>query len=194
MPKETEQQYTAWFLYCEAGSVRKLLSQWESVWRGFGKSSAELEGIREKLGKTPTRRTLDNWSKQYQWVKRTDLKLAEDLEGLREKTKRIAREKKHKIAEYFRKKIDKALKQMAEGEGATTHEVKEAWEMFQVELGKPTSRTALNEDQRPLTEEEKKEKKKLDTALKIIYEQQRKNKPPILDNREQNKRRKRKAN
>jgi len=31
MPTETEQQYTAWLLYCEAGSLQKTLNLWDKI-------------------------------------------------------------------------------------------------------------------------------------------------------------------
>lgn len=168
--KETEQQYTAWLLYCEAGSIRKLLRQWKALHQGFIKTSSELEPLAVKLGKPPSERTLLEWSRKYQWVKRTDLKLAEDLEVLREKIKKVKREKLHKIAEAFEKIANKILKRLREGEEPTINEWKQVWEMLQVELGKPITRAALNEEQRPLTEEEKKQKKKIDAALKKYIE------------------------
>jgi len=202
MEGENEQQYTAWLLYTEIGSIRKLLRQWEMLWQGLGKSMAEVERWRERLGKPVSRPTIEKWSKKFQWVKRTDLKLEEDLQALREKTKRIAREKKHKIAELFKGIIDEKLKQIREGEGVTTHDVKEAWEMFQVELGKPTSRTQLIE-QSPLTPEEKKEGKELDEKLKQFIRsvefrsqigQEREGESPVLGVKKQNKKRKRRKN
>jgi hypothetical protein len=164
IPNETEQQYTAWLLYCEAGSLGKTIRSWEGIWHGSGSEVAVV--FRERLGKPAGLRTISRWSKQYRWVERKDLKLTEDLKVLREKTKKIKREKLHKTAEAFEKIANKILKRLKEGEESTISEWKQVWEMFQVELGKPTSRTMLNEEQRPLTEEEKKEKKKLDAALK----------------------------
>lgn len=195
MEGETEKQYLAWLLYCEVGSIRKLLRQWEMLWQGIGKTSAELEGWREKLGKPVARRNIEQWSVKYQWVKRTDLKLAEDLEAMREKSKKIAREKKHKILEALERVANKILKQLKEGAEPSISEWKQVWEMAQVELGKPTSRTQLTE-QSPLTPEEKKEGKELDEKLKQFIRsqigQEREGERPILDIKKQNKKRKRK--
>jgi len=187
MSKETERQYTAWLLYCEAGSLQKTLDAWDRVGQLLGETGVDFA---RRLRKKPSHTTIETWSKKYRWVERKELRLVEILEALREKTKKIKREKLHKIAEGFERVTNKIIKRLREGEEPTINEWKQVWEMFQVELGKPTSRTALKEEQKPLTEEEKQEKKKLDAALKIVYEQQAKNKPHILDTDKQNKRRK----
>jgi len=168
MPGETEQQYIAWLFYTEIGSIRKLLQQWEMLWQGIGKTSAELEEWRKKLGKPVARRNIEQWSVKYQWVKRTELKLTEDLEGLREKTKKIAGEKKHKILEIFETIVNKVRKELKAREGLTIDELKKVWEMAQVELGKPTTKATLEEEQRPLTPEERERRKLIDEALKPI--------------------------
>jgi len=194
IPGETEQQYFAWILYCELESIPKMMRVWEQVREGFGEISGFLRDKIIGLGKLPTERQVENWSSKYQWVKRKDLKLAEDLEGLREKTRRITQEKIYVIANVFWQKLEVLRKQIQAGEGATVHEVRELWEMLQVELGKPTSRLALKEEeQKPLTDEEKEEKEKLDKLLKIVYEQQGKIISPLLDIKQQGKRRKQRA-
>ncbi len=194
IPGETEQQYFAWILYCELESIPKMIRVWDQVREGFGETSGVLRDKIIELGKLPTERQVENWSSKYHWVKRKDLKLAEDLEGLREKARRITQEKIYVIANVFWDKLEALRKQLQRGEGATVHEVKELWEMLQVELGKPTSRLALKEEeQKPLTDEEKAEKEKLDKLLKIVYEQQGKIISPLLDTEQQSKRRKPRA-
>src|SRR3989344_9242948 len=132
MPKESEQQYTAWLLYCEAGSLQKTLRLWERVGQNLGESWAVLA---DRLGKKPSDTTLETWSKKFRWVERKDLKLQEDLEGLREKTKRIKTERVHRIAEYFEKAMTIALKSLKENSDVTTGDVKLIWEMFRTEIG-----------------------------------------------------------
>lgn len=191
MPGETEQQYTAWLLYCELGSIDKLLKAWEGMSIKATEMPPELAGFFEKLGEAPNRKTIARWSKKYQWVKRTDLKLAEDLEGMREKSKRIAREKKHKILDALKRIADKKLKQLADGEAVTMDDWKKIWEMAQVEMGLPTSTTRI--EQSPPPAEDKKEDKKFDDALKQFVRKQisigetREGKRPILDTQQQNK-------
>lgn len=175
MPKETEQQYTAWLLYCEVGSIDKLLRHWQGVIWKATERRPEFEALGERLGKAPSRTTIAEWSKKYRWVERTDLKLKEDLEGLREKTKRIKTERVHRIAEYFEKAITLALKGMKENSDVTTGDVKLIWEMFRTELGetlgKHTHAVGIDESkQTPPDEEEKALGDALNTAIKQFYD------------------------
>ncbi len=190
-PEETEKQYTAWLLYCELGSIDKLIRFWKGVRLNETEVRPELSEIIKRLGSPLAKSTIKRWSIKYRWVKRTDLKLSEDLEGLKKKAQEITRKKIYIIAEAFWEKIQKLRKQVREGEGSTVHEVKELWEMLQVELGKPTSRFALKEEeQRPLTPEEEEEGREIDELIKKHHEQLRKRKYPILDRQKQHKRRK----
>lgn len=179
MPKETEQQYTAFLLYTETGSLDKLLRYWQET-EGRPKATErrpELEALIEKLGKPPALTTLKEWSGKFRWVERRELKLAEDLQALREKTKKIKREKLHRLGEVFERILNKRIKQLKDGEAVTTLDLKWAWEMFQVELGKPSSRGELKvEEQRPLTPEEKEYGKKLHEAVKEIVRKQHRGK------------------
>lgn len=169
---ETEQQYTAWLLYCEYGSLDKLLKAWESIALKRTEAAPELTGLIEKLGKPPCRRSLAKWSKKYHWVERHEFKMAEDLEILREKTKKIRREKIHKIAEIFERITNKILKNLRGSYEPTIAEWKMAWEMFQIELGKPTTRAQLSTEpeQRPLTPEEKEHGKRVHKAVEWYLE------------------------
>lgn len=164
MPKETEQQYTAWLLYCEAGSLVKTLILWGNVGQSVGEMGVEFA---ERLGKKPSDTTLERWSKKYHWVERREIKLTEDLEALRQKTKKIKREKLHKIAEIFDKITNKVLKRLRGDEEPSISEWKMVWEMFQIELGKPTSRGELKteSEQRLPTSEEREHGKRLHKAV-----------------------------
>lgn len=178
MPKETEQQYTAFLLYAEIGSLEKLLHYWQGTeWRPEAtERRPELTALIERLGKPPALTTLKEWSGKYHWVERREIKLTEDLQALREKTKKIVVNKKHRIAEAFALITSKKLKQLKDGESVTTLDLKQAWEMFQVELGKPTSRSELKAEpeQRLLTPEEKEHGKKIHEAVAWYLEQQHK--------------------
>jgi len=184
IPKETEQQYTAWLLYCEYGSIDKLLKTWEGVALKRTETAPELAGLIERLGNPPCRRSLADWSKKYCWVERRELKLKEDLEILLEKTRKIIRYKKHRIAETFERIINKRIKQLKDGEMVTTLDLKQAWEMLQVEIGKPTSRAELKSEpgQRLLTPEEKEHGKKLHEAVKWYLNQSHKQQKNIEKN------------
>jgi len=157
MPGETEKQYTAFLLYCEVGSVSKLIQAWQQISR---RSVGELSVIfGSKLGKLPSERTIERWSVKYQWVKRADMKLAEDMEGLKKKTAQIRQKRAYIITEAFWNKLQALKKQMQKGELATVPEVRTLWEMMRIEWGESISKQevvqGINEDeQRPLTEEE----------------------------------------
>lgn len=189
MPKETEQQYTAWLLYCEAGSLLKTLRLWDRVGQSVGEMGAEFA---VRLGKKPSDTTIERWSKQFRWVERKDLKLEEDLKGLREKTKRIKTERVHRIAEYFEKAITLALKGMKENSDVATGDVKLIWEMFRTELGetlgKHTHAVGIDESkQTPPDEEEKALGAALNDTIKKFYDQRGtrgekgKGEHPVLD-------------
>src|SRR3989344_3221361 len=189
MPKETEQQYTAWLFYCEAGSLQKTLRLWERVGQSVGEMGAEFA---VRLGKKPSDTTIERWSKQFRWVERKDLKLQEDLEGLREKTKRIKTERVHRIAEYFEKAMTIALKSLKENSDVTTGDVKLIWEMFRTELGetlgKHTHAVGIDESkQTPPDEEEKALGAALNDTIKKFYDkrgtprEKGKGEHPVLD-------------
>lgn len=157
MPREKERQYTAFLLYCEVGSIYKLLQTWEGICRG---TVGEVSVIfRDKLGRLPTERTLERWASKYHWVERADLKLAEDVEVLKKKTSQIRQKRLHVIAEIFWDKLQTLKKQMRSGEPASVPELKALWEMMRIEGGESISKQevvkGINEDeQKPLTEDE----------------------------------------
>lgn len=157
MPGETERQYTAFVLYCEVGSVSKLIQAWQQICRNPVGELSVIFG--SKLGILPSERTIERWSVKYQWVKRADMKLTEDLEGLKKKSTQIRQKRAYLITEAFWNKLQALKKQMQAGEPATVQEVKALWEMMRIEWGESTSKQevvqGINEDeQRPLTEEE----------------------------------------
>jgi hypothetical protein len=172
MPKETEQQYTAWLLYCESGSLDKLHRMWEGLHQGFIDSSSEMAGLRGRLGAPPTLRTIADWSSRFRWVERKDLKLTEDLEGLRKKAQEIKQKKVGVIAEIFWDKLQALRKQIKKGEGATTDEIKKLWEMFRTEMGESLGKheLSINEDeQKPPTPEQLELGQAIDETIKAFY-------------------------
>ncbi len=175
MPNETEQQYSAWLLYCEAGSIDKLIRQWNALNQNPTKTQPEFEPFLHKLAELPNRWSIVQWSKKYRWVQRTDLKLTEDVEAIREKIKKITSAKKHKIAENFERIINRRLKQLRDGEIVTGNDLKQAWEMLRTELGETIGKHELDireEDQKPPTEEEMAGIGDISQAFKAFYEQQ----------------------
>ena len=177
MKNETPQQYMAWLLYCEAGSIPKMMQAWEQLRQGIGETSGIFGEKVRKLGALPCERNVEAWCSKYRWVDRREIKLAEDLEALRDKTKKIKREKLHKIAEAFERTTNKIIKRLRADEEPSMLEWKLVWEMFQVELGKPTNRSQLEVDeQHPLTSKEKEYGKKLHEAVKEIVRKQHRGK------------------
>jgi len=176
MPKETEQQYTAWLLYCEAGSIQKTLRLWDRVGQSLGETWVEFAG---RLGKKPSDTTIETWSKNFRWVERKDLKLTEDLESLRKKAQEIKQKKVFLIGEVFWEKIQALKKQMKKGEGATVDEIKKLWEMFRTEMGESLGKHELSireEDQKPPTAEEEELGSAIDETIKDFYERKGKRK------------------
>ena len=57
LPGESEQQYVAWLLYCDSGSIDKLLHLWEGLHQGFTETSPDfralsLKTLRQRFGAT----------------------------------------------------------------------------------------------------------------------------------------------
>ena len=135
MKGETEKEYIAWLLYCEAGSIPRLMRVWEQLRENIGEVSGIWGGKVRALGKLPSERNIEKWSSRYQWVERKELKLKEDLKIIQEKSEKIKREKLHKIADAFESISNKVLKRLREGEEPTIAEWKQVWEMLRTELG-----------------------------------------------------------
>lgn len=174
MPKETEQQYAAWILYCEVGSMDKLIRAWDRVGQMADEIGIDFVG---RLGKKPARSTVGEWSKRYRWVERKELKLVEDLEGIRKKAQEIKQKKVGIIAEALWDKLQTLRKQIKKGEGATVDEIKKLWEMFRTEMGETLGKheIAINElEQKPLTPDEDELGRNIDETIKAFYERKRK--------------------
>lgn len=177
MPGETEQQYTAWLLYCEAGSIPRLIRAWEQVRYDIGDSSGIWGEKLNKLGPLPAQRNIEKWSSKYRWVQRRDLKLQEDMESIRERSEKIKKEKLHRIADAFEQITNKVLKRLRKGEEPTIAEWKQVWEMLRTELGENIGKHEIvkgidESQQSPPTEEERELGKALDDAIKEHYRKQ----------------------
>lgn len=147
MPGETEQQYMAWLLYCEAGSIPRMIRAWEQLREGIGETSGIWGEKMQKLGKLPAERNIEKWSSKYQWVERKELKLVEDLKSIRDKSEKIKQEKLHRIAEAFERVTNKILKRLREGEEPTINEWKQIWEMLRTELGESIGKHEVGVDE-----------------------------------------------
>lgn len=177
MPSETEQQYTAWLLYCETGSVQRMMRVWEHVRSGIGDATGILGERFKSITALPSRRNIEKWSTKYRWVERRDLKLKEDLESVRERSKRVKEEKLHRIADAFEQITNKILRRLRKGEEPTIAEWKQVWEMFRTELGENIGKHEIvkgidESQQSPPTEEEKELGRALDNAIKEHYRKQ----------------------
>lgn len=170
------QQFTCWQLYALTGSFNRLLTTWEGLTQGYLKMSPELEGLKARLGSLVTRKTIQRWSKQFRWVKRTELKTKEDIDQIRTEAQRFEKERKFKIIKAFRKALDTKLKKLDSGEEVTVSELKQLWEMTRTEMGLVTDRSAVSVtgEQRLLTPEEEFEGKALDALIKSFHEGKRK--------------------
>lgn len=172
MPGETEQQYTAWILYCEAGSISKTIKAWEQLRRGDGDTTGIFGDKVKQLGFLPAERSIEKWSSKFRWVERKDLKLSEDLEGLRKKAKDLKEKKVYAIGEALWDKLQTLKRQMKKGEVATVDEIKKLWEMFRTEMGESLGKheVSINEDeQKPPTPEEMELGSEIDDAIEKYY-------------------------
>jgi len=175
MPGETESQYTAFLLFCEVGSVSKLIQAWQQICRNPVGELSVIFG--SKLGNLPSERTIERWSVKYQWVERADRKLAEDLEGLKKKTTQIRQKRAYLITEAFWSKLQSLRKQMQTGELTTVQEVRILWEMMRIEWGESISKQeviqGINENEQiPLSPEEIELSKKI-SELEIEFNRKR---------------------
>lgn len=177
MPGETEQQYTAWLLYCEAGSVTRMMRAWEKIRSGIGDATGILGEKFKEITALPSRRNVEKWSTRYRWIERRDLKLKEDMEVIRDRSKKIKEEKLHRIADAFEQATNKVLRWLRQGGEPTIGEWKQVWEMFRTELGENIGKhefVGIDESQQtPPTEEEKELGRALDDAIKEHYRKRR---------------------
>jgi len=181
LPGETEQQYTAFLLYCEVGSLRKLFDTWDKLGQASGEVRVDFIG---KLGDRPSHATIERWSKKFAWVKRADARLSEEMQDLDDKLRKIKQRRAYLISEIFWEKLKRVQKQMKSGELATVQEAKTLWEMMRIEFGETTSKhefiNGINEaEQKPPTPEEQELGQAIDQAIKDFYDRKRKAKYEI---------------
>jgi len=178
MHGETAQQYHAWLLYNETGSLEKLLRAWERIYQGYANDMPEIAGLRDKLNKSPALITLKLWCKKYQWVNRTEQLLAEEMAHLKEKTDKFRAKRKYLVTDILMTKMTKLQKQ-ARTETATVAELKYLWEMHRTEFGESTGKTEVTHridesEQVPPDQEENEVGKQIDQVIKKHYEKRRK--------------------
>lgn len=177
MHGETEQQYHAWLLYNETGSLEKLLRAWERICQGYANDMPEIGGLRDKLNKPPALITLKNWCRKYQWVNRTEQLLAEEMARLKDKTERFRLKRKYLVTDVLISKMTKLQKQ-ARVESTNVPEVRSLWEMHRTEFDETTSKSDvshhINEaEQYPPTEDEIKLGREMNELIKRHYDKKR---------------------
>jgi len=59
IPGENERQYTAFLLYHEIKSIRKVMEAWNKLGQSSGEVMADFA---QKLGKKPSKATVERWS------------------------------------------------------------------------------------------------------------------------------------
>lgn len=138
MPKETEQQYIAWLLYCEAGSIPKLIKVWGQVRHHVGGMTGIWGQRIEHLGRLPIERTLERWSSKYRWVERQELKLKQEMEEVNDRLSKIIQKRKYEIIILFGDALEKYGRQLRDPNRIiTVQELRTLWEMMRIELGEP---------------------------------------------------------
>lgn len=175
MHGETEQQYHGWLLYNETGSLEKLLRAWVKIYQGYANDMPEIGGLRDKLNKPPALITLKTWCKKFQWVARTEMLLAEEMEHLKQKTEKFRAKRKFLVTDILMTKMTKLQKQ-ARTEATSVLEIKYLWDMHRTEFGESTGKTEITHridesEQKPPTSEENKLGQEIDQLIKKHYEQ-----------------------
>lgn len=177
MPGETDQQYSAWLLYCETGSFNRLLKAWNGLLQNYSNITPELEGLTSRLRKPVCRKTIELWSKRYRWIERTKIRLVEELAELKDKADRFVKKRKYLVTDLLISKLGK-LQRQARTESTNVPEVRSLWEMHRTEFGESTGRSDvshhINEaEQYPPTEDEKELGREMDELIKRHYDKKR---------------------
>jgi hypothetical protein len=190
---ETEQQYIAWLLYCEVGSIPKMIKAWNQLRQGIGETSVVFGQNIKKLQPLPGQRNIEKWSARYCWVKRRDIRISEEMEELSLKSGEIRKKKIHFIVETFWDGLQIFRKQLRQGERMTVDGLKKLWEMMRAECGESLGQHELHmlEDEQSLpTPKENELGRRIDATIKAFYDEQSgaESKYSPMDNRQPNKR------
>lgn len=174
MPEESEQQYAAWLLYCEAGSQKKTMDYWDKVGQTLGEVGVDFV---LRLGKKPSHTTIENWSKKYRWPERRDLRLEEELVELKDKVDRFRKKRKYLVTELLIQSVAKVQKQLKQAP-VSILELKYLWEMHRTEYDESTGKTEVSHridesEQVPPTDKDQELGREIDTAIKKYYDKQR---------------------
>ncbi len=179
MKGETEQQYWAWFLYCNTKSIEDMMRVWELIRTGKwqGDVPEEMRQSIQSIGELPSQRQVETWSSKYRWVERKEVKLQEEIEELRKREKKVSIQKKEKIVIGFGRILDdffkKAETRKLSFDNFTMSDFKKLWEMARTELGETIGKHELDireDDQNPPSEDEMNEIADISREFKALYE------------------------
>ncbi len=182
IPEETTQQYMAWLLYSETGSIPKMVQAWERLRMRDGEMTGFLGQPTSMFKPLPIMRNVERWSSKYQWVERAEQKHREDMDELDERIKKIILKKKYEIVILFDRVLNLYKKQTSDpNHHVTVSELKTIWEMARVELGEPIGRhvvTVNNEyhyEPPDPEDEDENSPRNIALAFKEYYEKKQKN-------------------
>jgi len=73
LKSESAPQYTAFLVYCESKSISETARELSVK---VGQDEGKMSAVFNQFKATPTKRTLERWSKKFRWVERKDRQLA----------------------------------------------------------------------------------------------------------------------
>jgi hypothetical protein len=171
MPDESVKQYAAFQLYCETGSMGEMLKKWGTLKQkpDISGNFGDFSGIwAPDLGKPVTLRCVEMWCSRFQWVKRNEMKIEQELADLDAITKEYRRKRKYTIANLSQKMLKRFEADLDTSEEPTqARDVKLIWEMERTEFGESVGKTEhMVVTQRPLDEIEKELGLEVDSLIK----------------------------
>lgn len=169
IPGERAKQYVAWLLYCEAGSLEKTLKVWERIFLQDDTKMMPFFGV--YMGKPVGLATLKRWSIRYHWKERAELKITEDLEGMRFQFKRIKQTRAYRIAILLDLALNRYTKQLEQGMSVSARDLYLLWKMHRIEEGLSVDNHHIVVYQQPSTEPESPEEKELNKRIRELEEQ-----------------------
>lgn len=141
MPDETQEQYSAFLAYCSMlkRSIREVSKRWAEIGRELDEQNAKY-----RLGKQPSLKTLFQWSKKFDWVKRAKIWDVEKKEMMTLEFQRSEGQRSIKVSRLFEKIASNLLLQVNRNRAITVDEFKKSWEMFRTESGLSIGKQDVN--------------------------------------------------
>jgi len=160
-------------LYCQAGSLSKLIDAWRKL-VGTEANRIKAGEFGVNLGKPIAFRYAETWCSRFHWVARKRLWESEQLAELESVLNESMRMKKHKLMRLFDTALDKVQKDLEGNAIITTADLKRIWEMSTTETGGATSKSEVAiTDQRPLSPAERETASKIDEIIKAELSKQK---------------------